>query len=113
TYFDGGFLVMKQKTITLPHCELLVVELPYGAKNIRIDTNQSVIPYGKEVNYEVPGTKESYGYEETEGFALPQGNWQLLGRLPDITEGQWKGVVEDASYKYPYEFTRKYENYNE
>ncbi len=91
---------MKQKTITTDKATILLVELPLGSKNIRIDTNQAVIPYGKEVNYEVPATKESYGYEETEGFALPEGNWQLLGRLPDITEEQAEKIVPDGYHKH-------------
>lgn len=89
---------MKQKTITTGVCELFVCELPYGAKNIRIDTNQSIIPYGKEVNYEVPGTKESYGYEETEGFALPHGNWRHLGAVNDVSEEQADRFVDKSIY---------------
>ena len=84
---------MKQKTITTGVCELLLVELPEGAKNIRIETNQLIIPYPKMILYEIPATEESYEYEETEGFDLPQGNWKLLGRLPDITEEQASKVV--------------------
>lgn len=87
---------MKQKTITTDKATLLVVELPEGAKFIRIETNQAVVPYGQEVNYEVPATKESYGYEETEVFALPEGNWQLLSRLPDITEEQADKVIDKS-----------------
>lgn len=84
---------MKQKTIKNDKGNILVVELPDGAKNIRIETNQLIIPYPKMILYEIPATEESYGYEETEGFDFPEGNWQLLGRLPEITEEQSDKVV--------------------
>lgn len=34
--------------------------------------------------------------------SLPSGNWTLLGRFEEITEEQWKGIVEsifDRAYK--------------
>ena len=88
--------MLKTKTIKTDKATLLLVEMPEGAKFIRIETNQAVVPYGQEVNYEVPATKESYGYEETEGFALPEGNWQLLGRIPVITEEQADKVIDKS-----------------
>ena len=89
---------MKQKTITTGVCELFVCELHYGAKNIRIETNQLIIPYPKIILYEIPATEESYGYEETEGFDLPQGNWQPLGAVCDVSEEQADRFVDKSIY---------------
>lgn len=100
-------IIMKQKTIKIDKATLLAVELPEGA----YCPNICQLPPSIGVNYFLYENGVNTPYKES--LDIPKGNWQLLGRVPDIMEEQWGGIVEDASYKYPYEFTRKYENYDE
>lgn len=74
-----------------------VVELPEGAKFPRIETNQAVIPYGQDLTWDVNGGEKSYGMDETEWVALPPGNWQIVGMLPEVTEEQIIPLVERGS----------------
>ena len=72
---------MKQKTIKTDKATVLVVEFPEEAINVYI--HQEFIQY------------ESFGLHK---FILPEGNWQLIGRLPDITEEQAGKVVDEYTY---------------
>ena len=59
---------MKQKTITTDKATLLVVEMPEGITEIGNTDKRISIP------------------DRKGGHHFVYGNWQLLGRLPDITE---------------------------
>lgn len=74
---------MKKKTITTNKATLLVVEMPEGAKPHN--------SYCDAILYTLPT-----GYVETEYPVESDGSWewQLLGRLPDITEEQSDKLVE-------------------
>lgn len=102
---------MKQVEIVTSKVEMLLVDLPEDAKNVRIETNQSVIPYGKSIHFEVSPTKESYGLENTEWQDLPEGNWQHLGKATELTEEDWKGIVDVMKTKNLYiNYNRSIEN---
>ena len=73
--------MLKTKTITTEKATLLVVELPKGANRLKA-FNDKDRPY---ISYFVG--------VETKRHYLPDGNWQLLGRLPDIKEDQASKVV--------------------
>lgn len=77
---------MKQKVIKTDKSTLLVIEVSEVTRNVVLFTN--------EIGYYADG-KNKY-------TKLPQGNWQLLGRLPDITENEWKVVVDDYDNGYFY-----------
>lgn len=76
---------MKQKTITTDKATLLVVEFPEGAE---IESALFVNNYGRYIRWWNKGKDYLVDLPDDEG------NWQLLGRLPDITEEQWKCVVD-------------------
>lgn len=66
---------MKQKTIKTDKATLLVVELPEGVK-------------------EYDHSRAGVSFPKGDGSNLfIRGNWQLLGRLPDITEEQSSKAV--------------------
>ena len=77
--------------------KLLFVEVPNEAKGFEIVTNQSVIPYGKALNYE---DKPFRGYINYCGIDLPDGNWQLLGFSTELTEEQLKDVMTKRGERY-------------
>ena len=70
----------------------LLVELPDGAKDLSLVTNQSTVPYSQSLNYEDPISFR--GYRNYCGVDLPQGNWTLHGKVKELTEEQAKGLVE-------------------
>lgn len=74
---------MKQKTIKTDKATLLVVEVEQGATDVCV----------KGLNIEYCIEKYLEG-ESTVWYGLPQGSWQLLGRLPDITEEQALSIVD-------------------
>lgn len=96
---------MKPQTITLTHLpDILLVLLPEGHKFPRIETNQSIIPYGQDLCWDRNGGEKSYGMDETEWVGLPQGNWRIVSTLADLTEEQAQPLVFKA-------VTGRYRNY--
>lgn len=75
---------MKQKTITTDKATLLVVEVPEGAHSVRVCKH---IRDG--IHYLLYDGGINTAYKEY----LPDGNWQLIGRIPDITEEQAERIV--------------------
>lgn len=76
---------MKQKTIKIEKGTLLVVEPPEEAINIYI--HQDFIHY------------ETFGLHK---FRLPDGSWQLLGKLLEITEEQAEDIVDSPLIEPPF-----------
>lgn len=71
---------MKQKTITTDKATLLVVEMREGITEIGNTDKRISIP------------------DRKGGHHFVYGNWQLLGRLPEITEEQADKVVDEYTY---------------
>lgn len=69
---------MKQKTITTTDATVLAVELPEGSHYVYVCKH---IRDG--IHYLLYDWAINTAYKEF----LPDGNWQLIGRIPDITEG--------------------------
>lgn len=106
---------MKQKTIRTDKATVLVVELPEGAINpvvsmgyitARVPNHSYGIPthdiwdYKKNEEY-MAKYDPSKEYDDWAKNLHVEGNWQLLGRLPEVTEEQWKQVVEEWRMPFP------------
>jgi hypothetical protein len=81
------------------------IEVEQGAKDFEIVTNQSIIPYGKTLQYEADPFR---GYRNYCGFDLPEGNWQPLSLFPQLKEEDVKDVmpkVEGLACNYFLDFT--------
>lgn len=79
---------MKQQTIETGVCTLLLVELPEGVAISGISLGVGVADYA--IQYD-NGTFEPF---------LPDGNWLLIGRLPEFTEEQCsKLIYHDEDFK--------------
>lgn len=76
-----------------------VVELPEGAIKPRITQ-----PFGIYLTF-----NDRFGFNR---IKLPPGIWQIVGMLPEVTEEQAARMVDDATFKYPYIFKRKFEDYS-
>lgn len=94
---------MKQKTITTDKATLLLVELPEGITEVTNTGKRLAIP------------------DRKGGHHFFKGNWQILGRLPDITEEQASQLfgrnIIFKLYQYdidtfPYMFTTGLEAFN-
>jgi len=101
------------KQIPLLQGKALLVELPEGAKFPRIETNQSVIPYGQDLTWDINGGEKSYGMDETEWVPLPPGNWRIIGMLSEVTSddvaaitGQYYNKYNERYVHYPSASTR-------
>lgn len=72
---------------------IAVTGLPEGMTllDAEIVTNQSVIPYGKQLR--VPDG-EYKCFPNHAYIDLPEGNWRILGFAQDLTEGDWKKVLD-------------------
>lgn len=83
---------MKTKTIKLTDGrELYISELPEGVYNVDIvGTSDNPILSLDHVIYGCNDDGNCY----YDAFSLPDGNWQLLGKLPDISEEQASTIVE-------------------
>lgn len=81
-----------------------VVELPEGAKFPRIETNQSIIPYGQDLCWDRNGGEKSYGMDETEWVGLHPGTWQIVGRLSEVTADD----VADLTGHYYNKYNERY-----
>lgn len=84
------------KQIQTTKATILVVDVPEGAQSLldfEIVTNQSVIPYGKQLGYPDGNYKSfpNHGYVD-----LPAGNWKLLGRANELTEKQLKQIFPNV-----------------
>lgn len=85
------------KIIETPKARVLVVGgLPEDASNFRIEigfagySSRDVL-----LNYDMPNPGSEYSALGTEFLdTITDYNWQLLGKLSEITEEQWKGIVE-------------------
>lgn len=89
------------KQIPLLQGKALLIELPEGAKSPRIETNQSVIPYGQDLNWDINGGEKSYWMDETERVSLPPGKWHIIGMLDEVTESEAAELVRwDGPYKF-------------
>lgn len=88
------------RQISLLQGKALLVELPEGAKMQGLQTT----------------SPNAIVYADTHGHSvildLPPGNWRIIGMLSEVTEEQAKGIVDDVSFKYPYLFKRKFEDYS-
>lgn len=89
---------MKTKTIKTDKAEVLVCELPEGIDDI--DNDVFVNNFGNHIRYWDKG--KDYLID------LPDGNWQLLGRLPDITEYKADQVVVKSNHTGLYAHYVKY-----
>ena len=69
--------MLKTKTITTDKATLLVCELPKGITEVTNTGKRLAIP------------------DRKGGHHFVYGNWQLIGRLPDITEEQAKLILPD------------------
>lgn len=76
--------MLKTKIIKTDKATLLVVELPEMVK-------YAVVTTFNRIGFYLPNGIISYEM-------LPEGNWQLLGRLPEITEEQADQVVDEYTY---------------
>lgn len=82
------------------HKDYLFVEVPIEG------IDHWIINNGKEkvgVNWYIPN--KVFGEEGnmwSEGFRLPEGTWQIIGKGDELTEEQWNGIVDD--YWQPGEF---------
>lgn len=72
---------LKIKIIETPKALVLVVDMPTDAINAIVDEGHLSVFHK---------SQHIFHHE------IPQGNWQLLGKLSEITEEQWKGIVEDV-----------------
>lgn len=70
--------MLKTKTISTDKATLLVVEMPEGVN---------------EYHHSRAGVSLSQG---DGSYLFISGNWQILGRLPDITEGQFEKIVDSG-----------------
>lgn len=76
---------IKTKIIETPKARVLVVGgLPTDAFDMKVAKNR--------IYYKV-----WWDYNNDPNVVIQKGNWQLLGKLSEITEEQWKGIVH--SYK--------------
>lgn len=80
--------MLKTKTITTDKATVLVVELPEGAYY----PNICQLPPSIGVNYFLYENGVNTPYKES--LDIPKGNWQLIGRMPDITEEQAHSIVD-------------------
>ncbi|NGM63533.1 hypothetical protein G5B30_16610 [Sphingobacterium sp. SGG-5] len=79
--------MLKTKTITTDKATLLVVE---------VKKKFTLRGFGL---YYLDGS----GYE-----SLPNDNWQLLGRLPDITEKEYSKIVNpETDFQYEYKYSKE------
>lgn len=79
---------MKQHTIKTNKAEILIVDLPEGWK---------FVPGKTENRFEGPYTSTSVAGEHIgrqKVFYLPHGDWQLLGKLEDVSEDVADSIVE-------------------
>lgn len=80
--------MLKTKTITTDKATLLVLELDkFTDVDCLIEIHGNKLVSSQSKGLVINTTK------------LPEGNWQLLGRLPDITEEQADNIVEEASIR--------------
>lgn len=77
---NGNTINMKIKThiLSTSKARVLVADMPMDAFGIAI--------YDGDINW-----MDSNGHRIEE---VPNGNWQLLGKIESITEEQWKGIVD-------------------
>ena len=92
------------KELTIAGKEYGIVSVPEGATDITID--ELITPY-----------LQYWQGDEDTAVDLPPGQWKLIGRLKDIDEKGWRGIVElcehfDGFYGYRnYLITGTYEKH--
>lgn len=94
--------------------ELLFVVLPDTSKDIVVDMGYIIFDVlaGKRkwLKFEgisgLPGL-DYYDYHRG-GIKLPQGNWQLIGKLSEVSEEVAKGLVDDVPNASDYPKTYQY-----
>lgn len=74
---------MKQKTIVTSKVEMLVVDLPVDAKNVRVGAFDNIYFDSK-----------SQGWDGYDLIETPEGNWKHLGKATELTEEDWNGIVD-------------------
>lgn len=85
--------MIKAKKIKTDKATLLVVEMPEGYEDVRVYNEEWI---GREM---VPVKDQAIIYEcnnDTEFVNLPEGDWQLLGRMTDMTEEQVETIVDKS-----------------
>lgn len=91
---------MKTKTITTAKAELLVVDLPEDTDKRSPEVDGKVFCF-------CTGISPNHCNEER---LLPPGNWQPLGFLHEVSEKQWKGIVEEHYWDWNLGGYLNYEN---
>lgn len=73
---------MKQVTITTGKATIVVVELPTGATNVVVRQNDAQ----SDVWYDLDGVSHM--------VSLPHGQWKHAGQPSQLTEEDWKGIID-------------------
>lgn len=82
----------KIKIIETGKCKLLAVMVPEGA------TKHLYIPKINTVAFFNEDSKGRVVTESVKFTFLSEGNWQLLGLSTELTEEQWRDVVEETTF---------------
>lgn len=99
---------MKQNSFTLNNKELLLVELPEGAKDIDIHYNSDLKIHQLFWRAEFMGMKDVGALRD-----LPDGEWKLIGKLPEVTEEQYHELVHFFIYEDEIAKENIYRDYSE
>ena len=76
---------MKQITIQTAKAQILIVDLPQDAHHVQLSLNKH-----SDILYLAKGSPFFVGIE------IPNEDWQLLGKASELTEEQWRTIVDDV-----------------
>jgi len=79
---------MKQITIQTAKAQILIVDLP------EICNNDADVVSGEHREYLKYHSSDFRGMPNYTFYGLPEGSWQLYGKASELTEEQWRTIVE-------------------
>lgn len=85
---------MKQKQITTGKATIVVVDMPEGAHKINVVEGCYGNEYKDQIVYNLKEYTENQILDHIKQIDLPSSHWKLLGQFSQITEDQWKEIVE-------------------
>ncbi|MGJ1424536.1 hypothetical protein ACR79B_11125 [Sphingobacterium spiritivorum] len=90
---------MKQKQITTGKATIVVVDMPEGAIKINVVEGCYGNEYKDKIVYNLKEYTENQILNHIEQIDLPQGHWKLLSQFSQLTDDQWKDIVDmDKTY---------------
>ncbi|MGJ1362912.1 hypothetical protein ACR79B_20630 [Sphingobacterium spiritivorum] len=85
---------MKKTEITTGKATIVVVDMPEGAIKINVVEGCYGNEYKDKIVYNLKEYTENQILNHIEQIDLPQGHWKLLRQFSQLTEDQWRDIVD-------------------